>query len=168
MDILNKKERYSAFVMFLLMFTITTGVLIFALFFNYRLPVKENEVLKAENEKIIKQFNFQKTFSDKIERVSKLVDSLDKSPDRFPYLEQTINMELVALNTQISNDSLEGKKLYGNVILKITQLVNAKKSMVQLNDSKKTIDKLNSQIEKLQSENDNFFKQVQLLNQMNR
>ena len=70
MDILNKKERTSAFLLFLLMFIITTGVLFFAVFFNYRLPLKENEVLKNENDKILAEFNFQKKFSEKIEHIS--------------------------------------------------------------------------------------------------
>mgnify|MGYP006203762327 CR=1 FL=1 len=51
MDILNKKERFNAFMLFLLMFFITTGVLIAAIFFNFKLPLKENDVLKNENDK---------------------------------------------------------------------------------------------------------------------
>ena len=79
MEILNKKERYSAFVMFLLMFGITTGILIFALYFNFKLPLKENEVLRNENELMNKQFDYQKNFSKEFGNVVKMLDSLKKN-----------------------------------------------------------------------------------------
>jgi hypothetical protein len=167
MDILNRKERMSAFLMFLLMFTITTGVLVFALFFNYKLPLKENEVLKIENEKINKQFLFHKVFSDKIDYIGALVDSLERSPERFQYLEQNINFELVELKGKIPADSLGTSKLYQNVILNINDLVTSKKKVIQVDDSKGDIEKLNDDIKDLEKENKDLFLRLQLCDQIN-
>lgn len=166
MDILNKKERTSAFIMFLLMFAVTTGVLIFALFFDFRLPLKENEVLKLENEKIVKESNFNKVFSDKVEYIGKLVDSLDKAPEKFPFIEQTINVELVDL--QKKADSLEGSKLYGNVIITIGKLVSTKKTLSQLSDSKGNIEQLTEENKALEKENQDLDIKLQICNQQNR
>ncbi|WP_296144530.1 type VI secretion system TssO [uncultured Flavobacterium sp.] len=168
MDILNKKERTSAFLLFLLMFIITTGVLFFAVFFNYRLPLKENEVLKNENDKILAEFNFQKKFSEKIEHIGILIDSLDKSPESFQFIEQNISFELVELKEKIPADSDQSLKLYDNVILTITDLVNAKKLLLQVNDSKKEIDMLNTQIKAYEEENKDLIRELRLAQQLSR
>jgi len=168
MDILNKKERLSAFLLFLLMFIITTGVLITALFYNYKLPLKENEILKAENDKILTQFNFQKQFSEKIEQISVMVDSLDKSPESFQFIEQKINFELVELNEKIPADSDQDLKIYDNVILTVKDLVNAKKMLLQVNDSKKEIEVLNTQIKSYEDENKDLIRELELVRQLNR
>jgi len=167
MDILNKKERTSAFLLFLLMFVITTGVLIAALFYNYKLPLKENEVLKNENDKILNEFNFQKKFSEKIEHISVLVDSLDKSPENFQFTEQTINFELVHLKEEIPVDSDKSLRLYDNVILTIKDLVNSKRLLLQVNDSKKEIDALNNQIKSYEEENKDLMKDLEMARQLN-
>lgn len=168
MDILNKKERTSAFLLFLLMFFVTTGVLFFAIFFNYRLPLKENEVLKNENDKILAEFNFQKKFSEKIEHIGILIDSLDKSPESFQFIEQNISFELVELKEKIPVDSDQSLKLYDNVILTITQLVNSKKLLLQVNDSKKEIDMLNTQIKAYEEENKDLLRDLRLAQQLSR
>lgn len=168
MDILNKKERTSAFLLFLLMFITTTGVLFFAIFFNYRLPLKENEVLKNENDKILAEFNFQKKFSEKIEHIGVLIDSLDKSPESFQFIEQNISFELVELKEKIPADSDQSLKLYDNVILTVTDLVNAKKLLLQVNDSKKEIDMLNTQIKAYEEENKDLIRELRLAQQLSR
>jgi len=168
MDILNKKERTSAFLLFLLMFIVTTGVLFFAIFFNYRLPLKENEVLKNENDKILAEFNFQKKFSEKIEHISVLIDSLDKSPESFQFIEQNISFELVDLKEKIPADSDQSLKLYDNVILTITDLVNTKKLLLQVNDSKKEIDMLNQQLKAYEEDNKDLLRDLKLATQLSR
>ena len=38
----NAKERNIAFIKYILLFIVTTGLIILAVFFGYRLPIKEN------------------------------------------------------------------------------------------------------------------------------
>lgn len=141
MEILNKKERYSAFMMFLVMFIVTTGILIFALFFNFKLPMKENEVLRSENELMTKQFNYQKKFSNEFGKVTKMLDSLKKNPERAVYIEQNIGQKLGDLSKEIPEDTLSSG-FYQRVIISIQDLVNSKKDMLQVDDSKSKIDQL--------------------------
>jgi hypothetical protein len=162
MDILNKKERFSAFTLFLLMFVITTGVLIFALFYNYRLPIKENEVLRAENEKNAKKIKFEKVFTDKIIYVEKLVDSIDMAPDKFTFLEQDIKNELNKLNSK--SDSLEDPRMYKKVVLSFLRLVEAKGKLTKVNDVSGSLEKLEQEVVQLRSQNQSLSTDLKICN----
>lgn len=168
MDVLNKKERISAFLLFLLMLTITLGVLITAIFFNYKIPWKENEVIKLENEKIINEFNFQKAFSNKIDKISKLVDSLDNAEEGFIFLEQTINYELVDLKESIPQESFDDGRLYENIILNINELVKTKKNLLQLNDSENKLKEQKEQLDLYAAEVEKLERDLDLCNRLNR
>lgn len=162
MDILNKKERFSAFALFLLMFVITTGVLIFALFYNYRLPIKENEVLRLENEKNSKKIKFEKIFTDKIIYVEKLVDSIDITPDKFTFLEQDIKNELTKLNNKA--DSLEDPRMYKKVVLSFLRLVEAKGKLTKVNDVSGTVEKLQQEVIQLRTQNQGLSTDLKICN----
>lgn len=166
MDILNKKERMSAFLLFLLMFVITTGTLMAAIFFNFKLPLKENEVLKAENEKILNEFNFHKEFTDKIEHVSKMVDSLDKAPESFQFIEQDITHELVRLKDKLPADSDESIRLYDNYIITVNQLISSKRQLAQLSDGKKEMDDLKEQLKAYEQDNKDLQRELALARQL--
>lgn len=150
MEILNKKERYSAFVMFLLMFGITTGILIFALYFNFKLPLKENEVLRNENELMNKQFDYQKNFSKEFGNVVKMLDSLKKNPDRATFIQQDISQKLGVLSKDIPQDTLSAG-FYQRVIIGIQDLVNSKKDI-------QNVEEFKTKIEELKKENDGLTK----------
>ncbi len=137
-------------------------VLISAIFFNYKLPIKENEVLKNENDKMNMQYSFNKEFSNTIEDINKLVDSLDAAPESFQFIEQSINYELVQLKEKIPNDSIVDPKLYQNVILTYKTYVNTKKKLLQINDSKKEIDKMDKELKELADENKDLARQLQM------
>ncbi len=163
MDILNKKERFNAFILFLLMFFITTGVLITAIFFNFKLPLKENEVLKTENDKMNAQFTFNNDFTKKMEDISKLVDSLDRAPESFQFIEQSINYDLIELKEKIPNDSLVNRDLYENFIITTSEFVKTKKKLFLSKDSKKEVDDLKEEIKDLEDENKDLAKQIELM-----
>ena len=168
MDILNKKERFNAFMLFLLMFFITTGVLITAVFFNFKLPLKENEVLKSENDKMNAQFTFNKDFTDRMEAIGKLVDSLDKSPESFQFIEQSINYELVDLKQKIPNDTVVSPRLYDNMILTVKSYVNVKKKLFLSKDSSKEVDDLKDEIKDLEDENKDLARKLEYMEIMSK
>ncbi len=162
MDILNKKERFSAFALFLLMFSITTGVLIFALFFNFKLPLKENEVLKQENDKMLAQANYQKKFSNEFGQIRKLVDSLQKTPEKFVYIENTITKKLGDLDKEMPDDTLSSR-LYGRIIVNMQDLMIAKKALLENNDSSSKILELTNDKKDLQKRYDDLLIRFQML-----
>ena len=163
MDILNKKERYSAFMLFLGMFGLSAGVLIFALFFNFKLPMKENEVLRSENEGMIKQFNYQHKFSDEFKNITKLLDSMQKTPERATYIEQSIGQKLGDLSKEIPDDTLSSK-LYERIIVNVQDLVNSKKNLIQYSDSKNTIEQLTQENKDKQKRIDDLIIDIKVSN----
>ena len=163
MDILNKKERYSAFMLFLGMFGLSAGVLIFALFFNFKLPMKENEVLRSENEGMIKQFNYQQKFSDEFKNITKLLDSMQKTPERATYIEQSIGQKLGDLSKEIPDDTLSSK-LYERIIVNVQDLVNSKKNLIQYSDSKNTIEQLTQENKDKQKRIDDLIIDIKVSN----
>ncbi len=161
MDILNKKERFSAFALFMLMFGISTGVLIFALYFNFKLPLKENEVLKLENDKMISQSNYQKKFSNEFGKIRKLVDSLQKTPEKFVYIENTITKKLGDLDKEMPDDTLSSK-LFGRIIVNMQDLMIAKKALLENNDSSAKILELTNDKKDLQKRYDELLIRFQM------
>ncbi len=143
MEILNKKERISSFLLFLLMFAITVGILFTAIFFSYKLPWKENEVLRTENKKIRYEFLYQKKFIQELEKIDVLIDSLDNTKEGYFFLEQSINADLIDIKSAIPKDSLDDKSMYENLILTYKKLMDAKRDLKQIENAKNEIDDLN-------------------------
>ncbi|SFW72726.1 hypothetical protein SAMN02927921_03713 [Sinomicrobium oceani] len=170
MEILNKKERVSAFLLFLLMLVITVSVLVFAVFFNYKLPWRENEALKQENDKIMNEFRYQDKFSARIDELTTSIDSLDRSGDGFQFLEQTIGLELAKLKESVPSDKEAYKQtlLYNNVILNLKDLVTTKRRMQLLRKSEVQIDDLKKQVSDYEEIINDLKKELELCKQLNR
>ncbi|QLG46847.1 type VI secretion system TssO [Costertonia aggregata] len=146
MEILNKKERVSSFLLFLLMFVVTIGIIFVAVFFSYKLPWKENEILRAENKKIQFEFQYQKKFMQELEKIDVLIDSLDKVDEGYFFLEQSINAELINIKSDIPKDSLEDNGMYENLILTYKKLMDSKRDLKQVENAKNEIDDLNEKL----------------------
>ncbi len=152
MEILNKKERVSSFLLFLLMFVVTVGIIFVAVFFSYKLPWKENEILRAENQRIQYEFRYQKKFMQELEKIDVLIDSLDNTREGYFFLEQSINADLIDIKSDIPKDSLDDKSMYENLILTYKKFMDAKRDLKQVENAKTEIDDLNDQIRDYEKE----------------
>lgn len=168
MEILNKKERTSSFLLFLLMFVITVGILFTAFFFSYKLPWKENDVLRAENQKIRYEFLYQKKFMAELQGVDKLIDSLENTNEGYFFLEQSINADLIDIKSEVPKDSLDDKSMYDNLILTYKKLMDAKRDLKQVENAKNEIDDLNEQISEYEKDINSLEKALELSRRLNR
>ncbi|SHK03809.1 type VI secretion system transmembrane protein TssO [Pseudozobellia thermophila] len=168
MEVLNKKERISSFLLFLLMFAITVGILFTAFFFSYKLPWKENEVLRAENQKIRYEFLYQKRFMAALEGIDKQIDSLEDAHEGYFFLEQSINADLIDLKSDIPKDSLDDRGMYENLILTYKKLVDAKRDLKQVESARMDIEDLKEQIEEYEKEIDKLNTALSLSQRLNR
>ena len=168
MEILNKKERRSSFLLFLLMFIISSGILFTGIFFNYRLPWKENRLLRAENEKIKVEFTFQEKFVDQLENINYLLDSLDHSQDGFFFMEKSISSDLVDIKNSIPKDSVYNQKLYDNMILTYKKLLDSKRLLKEIESSKNEIDDLNKKIDEYEEYVEKLERALELCKELNR
>ena len=168
MEVLNKKERTSSFLLFLLMFAITIGILFTAFFFSYKLPWKENEVLRAENQKIRYEFLYQKRFMTSLEDIDKKIDSLDNAREGYFFLEHSINADLIDLKSDIPKDSLGDRGMYENLILTYKKLVDAKRDLKQVESARLDIEDLKEQIAEYEKEISKLNTALSLSQRLNR
>jgi len=167
MEVLNKKERSSAFLLFLLMVVLSFGILIIAVFFSYKLPWKENHVLRQENKKLQFEFGYQKRFIDALEGIDQQIDSLDSSKEDFIFLDKSISSDLVAIRSRIPKDSLDDRKMYENMILTYKKLLDSKRDLKQVEAAKNDIDYLNDKIKDYEKEIENLNRALRLSTRLN-
>ncbi len=168
MEVLNKKERSSSFLLFLLMFVICFGILLVAIFFSYQLPWKENTVLREENKRLQYEYAYQKRFIDDLEKIDKQIDSLDGSKGDFIFLDKSISSDLVAVRSRIPKDSIDDRKMYENMILTYKKLLDSKRSLKQVEAAKNDIQYLNDKIKDYEKEIENLNRALQLSKRLNR
>ncbi|CAM4414270.1 type VI secretion system TssO [Zobellia nedashkovskayae] len=168
MEILNKKERTSSFLLFLLMFAITVGILFTAFFYSYKLPWKENAVLRKENKKMQYEFLYQKKFINTLEDVDKQIDSLDTVKEGWFFVEQSIIKNLIDLRSDIPKDSLDDRSMYENLVLTYNKLVDAKRDLKQVETARQEIKDLEEQVADYEKEISRLNTALDLAKRMNR
>ncbi|MGJ8737157.1 type VI secretion system TssO [Zobellia laminariae] len=168
MEILNKKERTSSFLLFLLMFVITVGILFTAFFYSYKLPWKENTVLRKENKKMQYEFLYQKKFINTLEDVDKQIDSLDTVKEGWFFVEQSIIKNLIDLRSDIPKDSLDDRSMYENLVLTYNKLVDAKRDLKQVETARQEIKDLEEQVTDYEKEISRLNTALDLAKRMNR
>ena len=167
MEVLNKKERTSSFLLFLLMFLITVGLLFTAFFFSYKLPWKENEVLRTQNKKLQYEFLYQKKFITSLKNIDKQIDSLDIVNEGYFFVERSIIKDLINLRGEIPKDSLDNRSMYENLILTYNKLVDAKRDLKQVKNARDNIKELEKEVEQYQSDVNTLNTALELCKRLN-
>ena len=168
MDILNKKERTKSFLLFLLMLIIAFGALLTGLFFNYKMPWKENTILRNENKQIRYEINYQKRFIAELKTINTAIDSLDNVKEGYFFVEKSINSDLIDLRKRISKDSLNNYELYNNMILNYKKLLDAKSNVKKVENTKNQIDKLNESVKDYEKDIDDLERALELCQRLSR
>ncbi len=144
MEVLNKQERQKAFVAFLAAFTLTVTVILIAVSFNFYMPKAENKILKAQNELMKKEYDYQSRFSVKIDSVRMTVDSINSPKVDNDFQQRLANVMVANIYQKLPKDTTENKKLYNNVILAYKQIIDYKKEIRSLTHNAHLIDSLNA------------------------
>jgi hypothetical protein len=100
--LLNTKERGDAFLKFLIFFMITVALIVTAVFYNYRVPRKENEVLLAEKDVMNIEKQNQDQFIAKMKDAMALRDTVKNMRLDNPYYE-TKSIELATATTELKS-----------------------------------------------------------------
>lgn len=143
MEVLNKKERQKAFFAFLAAFILTFIVMVFAMSFNFYMPLAENKMLKAENELMRKEYDYQSKFSVKIDSVRMVIDSINSPKVDNDFQQRLANVMVANIYQKIPKDTTENKRLYNNVILAYKNIIDYKKQIRSLTHNSHLIDSLN-------------------------
>ncbi|MGA9639375.1 type VI secretion system TssO [Flavobacterium sp.] len=142
MEVLNKQERQKAFIAFLIAFILTFTVMLIAVSFNFYMPTAENKILKAENQMIKREYDYQTNFSIKIDSIRMAIDSINAPNVDNDFQQRLANVMVANIYQKIPKDTTENKKLYSNVILAYKNIIDYKKQIRGLTHSSELIDSL--------------------------
>lgn len=155
----NSKERRNSVLKFALLFLFTVALIVTAFFFDFdRVPLRENEVLRARTAIVEKDAKFQKDFSKGMSRIEKLIDSLDKTDkeDDLYLIDRKLKSEIGDLTEAIDKkDTTYRYKMYVNIVTSYrqikdlkAQLAKQKKEFSEFEEYKTALTKKSEQLER--------------------
>lgn len=160
----NIKERQSGFYKFLLLFILTTATIMVAVFFNFRIPQKENSLLKERADNIEREMNFQKSFAKEIKNVHNMLDSLELPGQNVSFLNQLIGGKLAEMQSSIPRkDSTYRYDMYMGIIESFSDLQEVKKEIKSLDNAKNRIEEYKEALEKVRTELDQTKRDLDIL-----
>lgn len=127
LQILNSTERNQAFLKFLLFFLITVSLIVWAVYFNFRMPQKENVMLKSEVDVNRQKEANQLNFSTKLEETMILIDSLDKPNTNINQINLQIDEKIRDLSSLRETHTQTDGKINSYVINQLLTIQKLKK-----------------------------------------
>ena len=139
---LNAKERNRAFLKFSLFFVLTIVLVVTAIYFDFRMPLRENDYLQKEID-LQRQVEFnQGSFVNTMQMVVSLIDSLDKPGTNVAQIDAQLQQRLTELTGLQQKDNSTYGKLDDVIQRRLWDLYTAKKELIRLSDSQSTISSL--------------------------
>jgi len=151
-QVLNSKERNEAFLKFLVFFLVTLILVVLAIYFNFRLPVRENKMLQDEIETQRQQDMNQTKFVARMQEAVVLLDSLGKGG---PNVDQ-INLQLNGKLAEIAGLQPKDNNLYGKmdkaIVEKFSELQSAKRALSALQEKADKISQMEADLNTTKSQ----------------
>lgn len=149
----NIKERRKTFLKFLLIFLLTVTFILVAVYFNFKVPKKENKLLKDQVKIVKKEMIYQNGFYDNMKSIKGMIDSLDVPGQNISYQSTLINKKLVDLQKSVpTKDSTYRYDMYMNILDLYVELQSAKEELRSLVDAKSTIEEYKDALDKCREE----------------
>ncbi len=151
-QILNTQDRNQAFLKFLVFFVVTVALVVLAIYFDFRLPVRENKVLLDEVNLQRQQDVDQSKFAGKMQECMVLLDSMDKAGVNAQQIELQLNGKLTDLNVLQLKDNTAYGIIDKAVIERLSELQQRKKEEAVLREKANRTDNAESQVNQLQEQ----------------
>ncbi|WP_149274975.1 type VI secretion system TssO [Pareuzebyella sediminis] len=136
----NSKERRIAFLKFLGMFIVTVFTILAATFFKYKVPEKENTLLREEANMFKMGKKFQSHFFNEMKSAKGLIDSMDIEGQNVSYQNSLISAKIVDLQNMIPTKEMSDTyDMYMDVVQLYVELQMAKDKLYDLKDAEQTI-----------------------------
>jgi Type VI secretion system, TssO len=143
---LNANERNRAFIKFFLFFLLTVVLIVTAIYFDFRMPLRENDYLQKELD-LQRQVEFnQGNFVSTMQQAVTLLDSLDKQGTDAIQINAQLEQRLTELTGLQQKDYSTYGKLDKAIVERFWQLYHAKTGLLKLNDDENLISKLKSDL----------------------
>jgi hypothetical protein len=165
----NKAERKKTFYSFLLLFFLSTAIIVLLAFSSTRVPVKVNSLLQKQVEVSDHEREFSINFLSQMTGIVSLLDTINSTGStNADLIDGQISMGVQKLTILIDMDSVQNKELYRSVVLNLSDLQRAKKQLrksteadTDINSIKRENETLNNKLEECKSKNDLL--QIQLI-----
>jgi hypothetical protein len=151
-QVLNANDRNQAFLKFLVFFVVTVVLVVVAIYFDFRLPVRENKVLLDEVNLQRQQDVDQAKFAGKMQECMVLLDSMDKGGVNAQQIELQLNGKLTDLNVLQLKDNTAYGIIDKAVIERLSELQQRKKEEAVLREKANRTDNAESQVNQLQEQ----------------
>lgn len=150
---INDKERQKSFIKFLLLFLATNIIIICAIYYDFKIPKKENELLKSQVELSKFETDFQRRFFKNMKSINVMLDSLDIPGQNLSYQNSLISAKLVELKKSIpTKDSTFKYDMYSNIINLFVELQDLKSEILAMGDSKNTIEEYKAALDRCRAD----------------
>ena len=159
----NHKERDIAFWKFLGFFVLTTLMVIGAVYFNTRIPVKDNTMMREQISSFRTQAMAQEKFVKSMDDAKVLIDSLDKPGANTLYLNQLIAARIRELAQLQYKDSSMFSRLNKNVLDVFLRYQEAANKNVSMGDLPRQLEDYKSRYEQAQRDLDNARRDLDVL-----
>jgi len=123
----NVQERKKAFSRFLILYIITTAIIIGAVYFGMQVPFQQNKKLKEQMATIEKERDFGQDFFTKLRETKSLLDSVNKPGVQAELIDGQIDSKLQQLTAMVEKDSVSAKQLYQELIKTYFEIKDDKK-----------------------------------------
>ncbi|AXT60417.1 hypothetical protein D1816_08655 [Aquimarina sp. AD10] len=160
----NTKERRSSFIKFILLFVLVTATIMVTVFFNYRVPQKEIELLRERVKIAEQEVKFQEGFASEIKVIKNMLDSLDIPGQNVSFLGSQLNGKLSRMQESIPRkDSTYRYDMYTNVVKAFLKIKETKEELYSRKNDKKNIEECKIQLEKTEQKLKETERDLQIL-----
>jgi hypothetical protein len=143
---LNAKERNRAFLKFLLFFLLTLVLVVTAIYFDFKLPLKENSYLQKEIDQQRQIEHNQENFVNTMNDAVKLLDSLDKPGTDMTQINAQLEQKLLELDGLKQKDFSAYGKMDKAIVEKFLDLGRAKPKLRKLEEDENKIVQLKADL----------------------
>ncbi|WP_118949588.1 type VI secretion system TssO [Taibaiella helva] len=123
----NAPERKKAFARFMILYLITTGIIVVAVYFGIQVPFQQNQKLQEQLANIEKERDFGRTFFARLGEAKSLLDSVNKPGVQAELVDGQIDSRLQQLTAIVEKDSVSEKRLYQEIIKTYFEIKDDKK-----------------------------------------
>ena len=149
----NSRERTNSFLKFLAIFLVTVAMIVVAVYFNFKIPSKENKLLREQAEVIKGEMEYQKAFYIEMKDLKVMIDSLDIPGQNMSYQNSLISTEIVDLQKNIPpKGSSHIYDMHMGIIQLYVELQTAKDKLHSLQDAEGIIEEYKEALERCQSD----------------
>jgi hypothetical protein len=165
--ILNVRERDTAFWKFLAFFILSTLLVVSAVYFDTRIPAKDNAIMREQISSYKTQAISQEKFVRSMDDAKSLIDSLSRPGSNNVYLNQQIAARIRELAQLQYKDSSMYSRLNKNVLDVFLRYQEAANKVVSMGDIPRQLDDYKAKYEQAQRDLDNTRRDLDVLRRSN-